>query len=132
MTHVHEVQIYYEDTDFSGVVYHANYLKYFERAREHMLGVERLVALFRETGIGFVVYKADLTFREGAVHGDRLEVRTVARVASAYRIIFDQSVWRPGGKRALVEGEVHLACVDREQKLVQVPPQVLEDLKALG
>jgi len=132
MNHVHEVQIYYEDTDFSGVVYHANYLKYFERAREHMLGVDRLVQLFRETGVGFVVYKADLTFREGAVHGDRLEVRTVARVASAYRIIFDQSVWRPEGKRALVEGEVHLACVDREQKLVPVPPQVLEDLKALG
>ena len=131
MTHIHEVQIYYEDTDFSGVVYHANYLKYFERAREHMLGVDRLVQLFRDTGIGFVVYKADLTFREGAVHGDRLEVRTVARIASAYRIIFDQSVWRPAGKRALVEGEVHLACVDREQKLVPVPAEVLADLKAL-
>ena len=38
--HRHEIQIYYEDTDHSGVVYHANYLKYFERAREHMLGVE--------------------------------------------------------------------------------------------
>jgi len=132
MIHVHGVQIYYEDTDFSGVVYHANYLKYFERAREHMLGVERLVSLFQETGVGFVVYKVEVTFREGAVHGDRLEVRTTAAVASAYRIIFDQSVWRPNGKRALVEGEVHLACVDRDQKLVPIPPEVLADLKALG
>ena len=132
MTHIHKVQIYYEDTDFSGVVYHANYLKYFERAREHLLGVDRLVQLFQETGIGFVVYKVEVTFREGAVHGDQLEIHTSAKAASAYRIIFDQRVWRPGGKRALVEGEVHLACVDRNQKLVPIPLNVLEDLKALG
>ena len=131
MQHIHEVQIYYEDTDFSGVVYHANYLKFFERAREHLLGVDRLVRLYQETGIGFVVYKVELTFREGAVHGDRLQVRTTARAASAYRIIFDQSVWRSDSTRALVEGEVHLACVDANQKLVPVPPDILEELKAL-
>ncbi|MFT5681361.1 MAG: acyl-CoA thioester hydrolase [Myxococcota bacterium] len=131
MPHIHNVQIYYEDTDFSGVVYHANYLKYFERAREHMLGVDRLVSLFKETGIGFVVYKVEVTFREGAVHGDRLEVRTVAQAASAYRIVFDQSVWRPDGTRAMVEGEVHLACVDGNQKLVPVPVAIIADLKAL-
>ena len=39
MAHVHTVRVYYEDTDFSGVVYHANYLKYCERAREHLLGI---------------------------------------------------------------------------------------------
>ncbi|MBW2548816.1 MAG: thioesterase, partial [Deltaproteobacteria bacterium] len=43
--YVHPVQIYYEDTDHSGVVYHANYLKYFERAREHIFGVDELVRL---------------------------------------------------------------------------------------
>ena len=62
--HLHHVQIYYEDTDFSGVVYHASYLKSFERAREHLIGVDELVRLFREDGIGFVVYKANLTFRD--------------------------------------------------------------------
>ena len=51
------LQIYYEDTDLSGSVYHANYLRYFERAREHLLGPPELVRLWKDEGIGFVVYK---------------------------------------------------------------------------
>ena len=93
--HVHQVIIYYEDTDFSGLVYHANYLKYFERAREHLLGVDELVRLYRDDGIGFVVYRAELTFREGARHGDHLEVRTTVTTESPYRAVFKQDV-KPG------------------------------------
>ena len=48
MSHVLDIQIYYEDTDFSGVVYHANYLRFFERAREHILGADELVRLWRD------------------------------------------------------------------------------------
>ena len=65
--HVHPVQINYEDTDHSGVVYHANYLKYFERAREHSLGVE---------GVG--VMPADMVGPEhgvGAPNGNPLQGR---------------------------------------------------------
>ena len=123
--HVHLVQIYYEDTDHSGVVYHANYLRYFERAREHLLGVAELVRLWEDEGIGFVVYRANLRYREGARHGETLEIRTRVSAASDYRAVFDQQVWRPGGARALVEGEVELCCVDRDQKLVRLPSTVL-------
>jgi acyl-CoA thioester hydrolase len=126
--HVHLVQIYYEDTDFSGVVYHANYLKYFERAREHLIGVDELVRLFREDGIGFVVYKAELTFREGAVHGDTLEIRTRVSVGSEYRAVFHQEVWRAGGKSALVVGTVELVCVDPSNKLVPLPKRVIDGI----
>jgi len=128
MFHSHRVQIYYEDTDFSGVVYHANYLKYFERAREHMLGVEHLVDLYQRDGIGFVVYKAAMTFREGARFGDIIEVRSSVRAESAYRLIFQQDIWR--GERRLVEGEVHLACVDRNNKLVALPRLILDVLQS--
>jgi acyl-CoA thioester hydrolase len=127
-THVHPVQIYYEDTDHSGVVYHANYLKYFERAREHLLGVDELVALYRDEGIGFVVYKAELTYREGAVFGDRLEVHTVAHRESDYRIRFQQDVLRAGQPQKLVEGRVDLVCVNREKQLVPLPRRVVERL----
>ncbi len=129
MTHVHLVQVYYEDTDFSGVVYHANYLKYFERAREHLLGVEALVRLFRDTGIGFVVYKAELTFKEGAVFGDSLEIRTTVKAESEYRAVFHQQVWRPEGRSALVEGLVQLVCINRDKQLVPLPPSVLRALQ---
>lgn len=128
--HIHPVQIYYEDTDFTGVVYHANYLKYFERAREHLLGVDVLVKLFEDTGIGFVVYKADLTFKEGAEHGDRLEVRTTCTLESGYRCIFDQRIYREGSDALMVQGEVHLVCVDKDRKLVALPSVVVDGIRA--
>jgi tol-pal system-associated acyl-CoA thioesterase len=130
--HVTRVRIYYEDTDFSGVVYHANYLKYFERAREHLLDPGFLVRLYDEQGIGFVVYRAELRFREGARFGDELEIRTTVTEGSAWRLVFDQQAWRVAGPRALVEGTVELCCVDREQRLVRVPEPLMEALKAEG
>ncbi len=130
--HVHHVRIYYEDTDLSGVVYHANYLKYFERAREHLIGPDELVRLLEAEGIAFVVYRCTLTYREGARLGDLLEIRTTVRQASEYRAVFDQQVWRPDGPRALVEGEVELVCVDRRQQLVALPARVREGIAHWG
>jgi tol-pal system-associated acyl-CoA thioesterase len=125
-TSVHRVQIYYEDTDHSGLVYHANYLKYFERAREHLLGVDALVRLLHEEGVGFVVYKCEMTFREGAVFGDTLEVRTTPRVESEFRLAFNQDVYRQ--EKLLVQGLVQMVCVDRDRRLVRVPESVLSRL----
>ncbi len=122
----HAVQIYYEDTDHSGLVYHPNYLKYFERAREHVLGVEALVALQREDGIGFVVYKADLTYKKGARFGDTLEIRTTVQRASDFRLVFGQDVYLKD--QLLVEGSVEMVCVDQDGALVSVPRAVLDRL----
>jgi tol-pal system-associated acyl-CoA thioesterase len=124
--HIHPVQIYYEDTDHSGVVYHANYLKYFERAREHLLGVPELVRMQREDGIGFVVYKVDLTFHEGAVFGDTLHVCTRGRRESPYRLLLQQDICRPGSEKVMVAGVVQMVCVDRDRKLVPLPASVFE------
>ena len=121
--HVHPVSVYYEDTDFSGLVYHANYLKYCERAREHVLGREALVELYRGTGTGFVVYKAIMTFKEGAVFGDELEVRTVVKLESDFRAVFHQHVYR--GETPLVLCEIHLVAVGADNKLVRLPPNVI-------
>jgi tol-pal system-associated acyl-CoA thioesterase len=119
------LSIYYDDTDFSGLVYHANYLKYFERGREHLLGREHLVNLWRTTGIGFVVYRAELQFKEGAQFGDELEIVTIPELKSDFRVEFKQSIWRPGAKTAMVEGLITLVCVNRENKLVRLPDAVL-------
>lgn len=126
--HIHEVQIYYEDTDFTGIVYHANYLKYFERAREHLLGPAELVRLYEEHGVGFVVYKAELRYRRGARHGDTLQIRTVPRMGSPYRAVFAQSVWK-GDQGPMVEGTVELCCVDPEGKPVALPESVVAGLR---
>ena len=130
MTHaIHRVNVYYEDTDFSGLVYHANYLKYFERAREHLLGRARLLELWETQGLGFVVYRADLTFREGARFGDELEVRSTVAIQSDYRAVFHQEAWRLGSDKPLVSSEIHLVCVDREQRLVRLPESVRSLMK---
>jgi len=86
--------------------------------------VDELVRLYREEGIGFVVYKAELSFREGARFGDALEVQTSVRLESEYRAVFHQAVWRPDGRQAMVDGQVQLVCVNRENKLVKLPPSV--------
>ena len=126
---VHEVTVYYEDTDLTGSVYHANYLKYFERAREQALGVDALVQLYRREGIGFVVYKAELTYKKGAVFGDTIEIRTTADRASDFRLTFQQNVHRPRENGALlVEGRVEMVCVDRDGKLVPIPASVRDRL----
>ena len=128
--HVFPVSIYYEDTDFSGLVYHANYLKYCERAREHVLGRDALVALYRDHGVGFVVYRAELQFKEGAKFGDDLEVRTTVDLQSDYRAVFEQPVWRVGGAAPLVEVSIHLVAVDRHNKLTRLPRDVIELARA--
>lgn len=120
MSHSHKVQIYYEDTDVSGLVYHANYLAYFERAREHVIGADKLVELL-ESGIGFVVYKASLTFKEGARLGDIIEIRSDYERTSDYRVLFTQRVYRDD--RLLVDGEVEMVCVDTDTgRLTKLPP----------
>ncbi len=115
------VQVYYEDTDHSGVVYHANYLKYFERAREGVIGPAALVALWKEQGLGFAVYKADINFLDGAEFGDTLDIVSTVRKDSDYRLVWQQEAWRPGGAKAAVRAEIHLVCVDREKNLKPIP-----------
>lgn len=126
MAHELEVQIYYEDTDHSGLVYHANYLKYFERAREHMLGVAELKRLLVEDGIGFVVYEAKLQYKQGAVFGDTIVIRSTVSAPSPYRAVFEQDALRDG--QLLVRGVLTLVCIDREKQLVELPESVRRKL----
>lgn len=125
--HVHKVNVYYEDTDFTGVVYHSNYLKYFERAREHLFGVEQLMKLWEE-GVGFVVYRVEITYRGGAVYGDQLEIHTIPVIESSHRISFKQRIFRPYDQRYLVNAIIELVCVDHSRKLVRLPQIVVDDL----
>ncbi|MDP2274983.1 MAG: YbgC/FadM family acyl-CoA thioesterase [Archangium sp.] len=129
MAHLFEVQIYYEDTDFSGVVYHANYLRFFERAREHVLGAGELVRMWREEQKGFVVYKATQQFKEGAVFGDIVEIHSVARLESEYRVVFDQKAIRKSDGRLLVDASIEMVCIDGQRTPVRVP--LTEKLRAM-
>ena len=125
------VQIYYEDTDHSGVVYHPNFLKYFERAREHVIDAERLAALWREQGLGFAVYKANLTFQDGVEFAEVCDIRTQFSVDGKYKTLWRQEVWRPEATKPAVIGDIEMVCMDKQKRLQPIPLAILEALNTV-
>ena len=115
------VQIYYEDTDHSGVVYHSNYLKYFERAREDVIGIENLIKLWKKDNLGYAVYKVEIVYHEGAEFGDQLKIISQYELEGKYRLIWHQTAWRPNSKKPAVDAVIHLVCINRDKQLVPIP-----------
>ncbi|MBT1443405.1 thioesterase [Shewanella sp. JM162201] len=128
--HRFSVQIYYEDTDFSGVVYHANFIKYFERAREHVIGAGVLRQLWQEQGIGFAVYRCDMICNEGVEFADVVEVRSKVVIESKYRTLWQQEIWRQGSNRAAVTGYVEMVSLNSARQLTPMPQSLISLLKA--
>lgn len=114
--HVLPVRVYYEDTDFSGFVYHASYLRFMERGRSdflRLLGVEQ-GALFAEAvaetgGFAFVVRSMQIDFLKPARIDDVVEVRTEHKEVAGASVTLLQRVVR--GDEVLVEAEVRVACI---------------------
>jgi len=114
--HVMAVRVYYEDTDFSGIVYHANYLRFMERGRSNylrLLGVDHR-ALFEETeqeapGFAFVVRAMNLEFLKAAYMDDVLTIVTSPHEVRGASITLHQQVLR--GDDLLLEAEVRVAFV---------------------
>ncbi len=125
-----EVRIYYEDTDCGGVVYYANYLKYFERARTHFLEEHGLsVTELMQQGTEFRVTKAELTYRSAAVHGETLIVDTTVLADRRISITFSHTIRERTSQRLVVEGSATLVSVDSMGKVKRIPAQILEALK---
>lgn len=122
--HTYQTRVYYEDTDVSGVVYHANYLKYFERAREHVLGPEQLAELLEEEGVGFVVYELSMNFKRGARLSDEIIVRSDVHRESDYRLVFEQNAYRKPEDELLVAATIDIVCVDETGALTEIPQRL--------
>ncbi len=118
-----EFRIYLEDTDAQGIVYHANYLHYFERGRSEML--ESLgfpLDQVARPDCRLVVYEARIKFRRPAFLGDRIEVLTSMQRVSEYRLTYRQEIRRKGEDTALVSGEIDVVAIDEDDTLVALPP----------
>ncbi len=127
---VFPVTIYYEDTDITGLVYHPNYFKYFERARSNFFDGQKLRRLQLEEGIAVAVYRADIVFKRGAFLGDQLEIHTLPRLDGDYRVVVEHKAYRAGDPVVLVEATVELVCVAND-KLTKLPPLITDKVKAL-
>ncbi len=116
------MRVYYEDTDSAGVVYYANYLRYFERARTEWLralGFEQ-PAIAEQFGAVFVVRSINVEYLAPARFNDALDISVELIEAGASQIFLQQRVTR--GMNTLVEARVRLACVNLSaMKPVRIP-----------
>jgi len=126
-----EVRIYYEDTDCGGVVYYANYLKYFERARTHYLEERGLsVTGLMKEGTTFVVVRAEVEYRSSAHYGDRLIVETIISDMAAASFTFSHVIRERESRRVVVEGSARLAATDGVGKVKRLDKAMVAVLQS--
>ncbi|MGR6840091.1 tol-pal system-associated acyl-CoA thioesterase [Aliivibrio wodanis] len=123
------ITIYYEDTDAGGVVYHSNYLKFFERARTELFryhGVSQQVLL--EKSVGFVVKSLTIDFIQGARLDEHLIVETFITEIKRVSLTFCQLLVNSEGK-VLCKATVKVACIDNSKmKPIAIPSFILSEI----
>jgi len=106
------VRVYYEDTDFTGLVYHANYVRYFERGRSdclRLMGVGHAELLDGDQPLAFVVSSLNIRYLKPARIDDALVVRTLYRAVKGPRLLIDQTITR--GDDVLCRAGVEAVCI---------------------
>ncbi len=125
----HHLRVYWEDTDAGGVVFYANYLKFFERARTEWLrsiGVAQQ-ALRDTTGAIFIVTDTQVCYRAPARLDDELRVTVALRERGTASMIISQQAWR--GETLLAEGDIRIGCVDHGTfRPRRIPTEVTQTL----
>ena len=130
-THCFRLRVYFEDTDLSGIVYHANYIRYMERARSDMLrlaGIDQRAAM--EAGDGaWAITDLALKYRRPAKLEDDLEVRSIVESVRGASVIISQTIMR--GQEALTEGRVTAAFLSPEGRPRRQPSAWIERFTAI-
>ena len=126
--HSFQVRVYYEDTDMAGIVYHANYLKFIERARSDWVKVQGLDqnAMREEDGIVFVVRRIEADYLAAAKYDDALEIRTTVKSMTGVRLVMGQEVWR--GEEVVCRAEVTAVCTTLDGHPVRLPARLRQRL----
>lgn len=124
MTHRFPIRVYYDETDMAGIVYHANYLKYIERARSdwvRALGIDQNV-MREEDGVVFVVRRIEADYHAPAKYDDEIEVRSSVQVVTGARLVMDQQVFRGG--MLLFQAVVTIVCVNMTGHPARLPANI--------
>ncbi len=126
-THILPARVYYEDTDFSGVVYHGAFVKFLERGRTEYLraaGVHHREMLAMDEPIAFTIQKLNLVYHRPGRIDDALEIRSIFYKSRGARLLADQSVWRDD--ELLVEAQVTAACINLAGRARRMPKFVVD------
>jgi acyl-CoA thioester hydrolase len=122
--HHHPVRVYYEDTDAGGVVYHASYIRFAERARTEFLrdlGHDQ-TRLREKEGIVFAVVSLTADYKAPARLDDLLTVKTAVAKVGRASMEMKQEICK--GDKAITELKVTLVCIDQEFKAVRLPEAI--------
>jgi acyl-CoA thioester hydrolase len=119
-------RVYYEDTDFSGLVYHARYLHFLERGRTdylRCLGCEQSALLAAdEEGLVFVVHRMEIDFKQPAKMDDILTITTVTEKAGGAKMVLNQEIRR--NEALLIVAKVVIAVINRHGRPRRLPEAV--------
>jgi acyl-CoA thioester hydrolase len=130
--HVLPVRVYYEDTDLTGLVYHANYARFFERGRSDFLrlaGVDHASLLARDDPAAFAVTRMTIEFRQAARIDDALEVRTRFAHQQRVRLHASQRILRAAV--VIATAEVEVVCIRPDGRVRRPPAELVAALTPL-
>ena len=125
-TFSHNVKIYYEDTDSGGVVYYANYLKYFERARTEALltiGLSNL-KIKDEFNSLIIVKSCNIEYKKSAYLEENLTIKSFISSVTKTSFVMDQSIYKDD--LLIVDAKIHLVFVNEKGKPVKIPGLISE------
>lgn len=132
-----EIKIYYDDTDAGGVVYHANYLKYFERGRTEYMNQRGIdPATMAQSGLIFVIVRAEVSYLSPARYGDIIRVETFIDEISYASVTFGYKIYLSGksskvNNKLLVTGKTKIAMVNKDMKVQRFSDDFIERFKAV-
>ncbi len=134
--HEMEVRVYYEDTDFSGVVYHSNYLKYMERSRTEWLRHLRIFHTdLEKDDSAFAIHRMSMKFGPPAKIDDLLTVRTTLQKLTGARSFLRQEVWRKevdGSETLILGADVEVAFINHGGGAKRFPDELRAKLEGNG
>ena len=123
--HILPIRIYYEDTDLSGVVYHANYLRFMERGRSEFFrcaGITRLAMLDDAEPTAWTLRKATLEYLRPARVDDLIEVHTACTALTGARMNADQKIYLSG--QLLTRGQIEACVITLSGKPRRIPEEL--------
>jgi len=129
-THFFQIRVFYEDTDFTGIVYHANYLKFVERGRTNflrLLGINHSELINSNELKYFVVYKMNSKFLGTSTIDDILEVRSILIGIEGVRLKIDQDIYK--GEKKVFSANIEFVLLDKNSKPMKFPDDMKLKIK---
>ncbi|MEC9414022.1 MAG: YbgC/FadM family acyl-CoA thioesterase [Pseudomonadota bacterium] len=129
-THFFNIRVYYEDTDFTGIVYHANYLKFAERGRTNFLrliGINHSDLINSEDPRYFVVYSMETKFLGTSTIDNILEVRSIFKGIKGPRLKIDQDIFKD--EKKIFSAKIEFAILDNKGKPRRFSEEIITRIK---